>query len=82
MNWSGSTKPPSDPDVDMALPGGRDSVAATYGVLIAGLGELIEDARGTAILGGTHVLTDRLGVEHAVTTLRQQHETEHLPTVA
>lgn len=51
-------------------------------MLIGGLRELIEDARWTMILGGTHVLTNRLGVEHAITTLRQEHETEHLLTVA
>ena len=51
-------------------------------MLIGGLGELIEDARWTMILGGAHVLADRLGVEHAIATLRQQHETEHLLAVA
>src|SRR5580704_15971907 len=44
-------------------------------VLIAGLCEPIEEARRTAILDWTHVLADRLGVEHTAAALGQQHQT-------
>jgi len=51
-------------------------------MFIAWLSELIEDACGTAILGGAHILANRLGIEHTITTLGQQHKTEHLLTIA
>jgi hypothetical protein len=51
-------------------------------VPIVGLGEPIENPCWTMILDWTHVLADRLGVEHAVVAFGQQHQPEDFLAVA
>jgi hypothetical protein len=50
-------------------------------MLIARLRELIENACWTKVLDWTHVLANRLGVEHTPAALGQKHQAEYILAV-